>query len=240
LLATFATEPSSPGTLFIPSGIFKTHFHAKRTNGGNATIYAEVYKRTSGGIETLLATTPVTSTNITLTIDAYELEIYNPTIITLLSTDRLVVKFYTVVSSGTPDIGIYIEDAYLSRLEFLAGGAGGGGATTFISLTDVPSSYTGEALKVARVNAGETGLEFATIGALTDGDKGDVVVTGSGATWTLDGTAIMGKSLITPDLLDSMVFSDVSDAGNLKRSTILSVLALDTTKLTQQQIEGLI
>jgi hypothetical protein len=37
-----------------------------------------------------------------------------------------------------------------------------------------------------------------------------------------------------------MVFSDVSDAGNLKRSTILSVLALDTTKLTQQQIEGLI
>jgi hypothetical protein len=66
------------------------------------------------------------------------------------------------------------------------------------------------------------------------------VVTGSGATWTLDGTAIMGKSLITPDLLDSMVFSDVSDAGNLKRSTILSVLALDTTKLTQQQIEGLL
>jgi hypothetical protein len=44
-----------------------------------------------------------------------------------LSTDRLVIKFYTIVSSGTPDIGIYIEDAYLSRLEFLAGGVGGGG-----------------------------------------------------------------------------------------------------------------
>ena len=156
-----------------------------------------------------------------------------------MSSDRLVVKFYTVVASGTPDIGIYIEDAYLSRLEFLAGGVGGGGATTFISLTDVPSSYTGEALKVARVNAGETGLEFATIGALTDGDKGDVVVTASGATWTLDGTAIMGKSLITPDLLDSMVFSDVSDAGNLKRSTIQSIVNL-ASGLTQQQIEGII
>jgi hypothetical protein len=162
LLATFATEPSSPGTLFIPSGVFKTHFHAKRTNGGNATIYAEVYKRNIGGTETLFATTPVTSTNITLTVDAYELEIYNPTIITLLSTDRLVVKFYTVVSSGTPDIGIYIEDAYLSRLEFLAGGAGGG-ATTFTSLTDVPSSYTGSSLKGVRVNSGETALEFYTI-----------------------------------------------------------------------------
>ena len=44
-----------------------------------------------------------------------------------------------------------------------------GGASAFTSLTDVPSSYTGEALKVARVNAGETGLEFATIsgGGLT-------------------------------------------------------------------------
>jgi len=163
LLATFATEPSSPGTLFIPTGVFKTHFHAKRTNGGNATIYAEVYKRNIGGTETLLATTPVTSTNITLTIDDYELEIYNPTIIALLSTDRLVIKFYTVVSSGTPDIGIYIEDAYLSRLEFLAGGAGGGGATTFTSLTDVPSSYTGSSLKGVRVNSGETALEFYTI-----------------------------------------------------------------------------
>jgi hypothetical protein len=127
LLATFVTEPSSPGTLFIPTGVFKTHFHAKRTNGGNATIFAEVYKRNLAGTETLLATTPVTSTNITLSIDDYELEIYNPSIITLLSTDRLAIKFYTIVSSGTPDIGVYIEDAYLSRLEFLAGGVGGGG-----------------------------------------------------------------------------------------------------------------
>jgi hypothetical protein len=129
LLATFVTEPSSPGTLFIPTGVFKTHFHAKRTNGGNATIFAEVYKRNLAGTETLLATTPVTSTTITLSIDDYELEIYNPSIITLLSTDRLVIKFYTIVSSGTPDIGIYIEDAYLSRLEFLAGGVGGGGGS---------------------------------------------------------------------------------------------------------------
>lgn len=38
-----------------------------------------------------------------------------------------------------------------------------GGASAFTDLTDVPASYTGEALKVVRVNAGETGLEFATI-----------------------------------------------------------------------------
>lgn len=37
----------------------------------------------------------------------------------------------------------------------------GGGA--FTSLSDVPASYSGGALKIVRVNAVETGLEFATI-----------------------------------------------------------------------------
>jgi hypothetical protein len=39
-------------------------------------------------------------------------------------------------------------------------GAGGGGGGAFTDLTDVPSSYTSQALKLVRVNAGETGLEF--------------------------------------------------------------------------------
>lgn len=34
------------------------------------------------------------------------------------------------------------------------------GSTAFTGLSDVPSSYSGQALKVTRVNAGETGLEF--------------------------------------------------------------------------------
>lgn len=40
---------------------------------------------------------------------------------------------------------------------------GGGGASAFTDLTDVPSSYTSQALKVVRVNAGETALEFTTL-----------------------------------------------------------------------------
>lgn len=41
----------------------------------------------------------------------------------------------------------------------------GGGVSTFISLTDVPSAYTSQALKVVRVNAGETALEFSAAGS---------------------------------------------------------------------------
>lgn len=45
----------------------------------------------------------------------------------------------------------------------LAPSGGGSGATNFLALSDTPSVYTGAALQVVRVNAGETGLEFATV-----------------------------------------------------------------------------
>ncbi|MBA7546714.1 hypothetical protein ES705_39109 [subsurface metagenome] len=38
---------------------------------------------------------------------------------------------------------------------------GGAGATEFTGLTDTPANYTGSSLKFARVNVGETALEFA-------------------------------------------------------------------------------
>lgn len=39
----------------------------------------------------------------------------------------------------------------------------GSGSSEFTSLTDAPVTYAGEALKVVRVNSGETGLEFAAV-----------------------------------------------------------------------------
>lgn len=71
----------------------------------------------------------------------------------------------------------------------------GSGSSTFLDLTDTPSSYSGQALKFARVNAGETALEFATPSgsgnvstttiadnALVRGDGGTTDIQGSGIT----------------------------------------------------------
>lgn len=39
----------------------------------------------------------------------------------------------------------------------------GGGASTFLALTDTPDTYTGQGTKFVRVNGAETALEFATV-----------------------------------------------------------------------------
>lgn len=86
------------------------------------------------------------------------------------------------------------------------GGGGGGGASAFTDLTDVPSSYTGAALQSVRVNAGETGLEFAAASGgdypvavniisvnttLTTGQQG-VIIVSPGVELTLPATAPNG------------------------------------------------
>jgi len=61
------------------------------------------------------------------------------------------------------DRGIRDEIRSLIRLEIKRLGLSSGGASAFTGLSDTPSSYVDEALKVARVNAAETALEFVAL-----------------------------------------------------------------------------
>lgn len=45
---------------------------------------------------------------------------------------------------------------------FAGGAGGGGGASTFTTLTDAPASYSGQANKLVKVKADESGLEFSS------------------------------------------------------------------------------
>jgi len=67
-------------------------------------------------------------------------------------------------------------------------------ALSFIDLDDVPTAYTGQAGKILSVKSAENGLEFITNsgggGGVSDGDKGDVVVSSSGTVWTLDTSGV--------------------------------------------------
>jgi hypothetical protein len=66
-------------------------------------------------------------------------------------------KIYVAVDTGKGyrwSGSIYIE---------IFNTGGGGGASAFTDLSDVPSTYSGHSLKIVRVKADESGLEFATI-----------------------------------------------------------------------------
>lgn len=58
--------------------------------------------------------------------------------------------------NGAPDSANYF-------LHWALAGTDAAGASDFLALTDTPDSYTGQAGKVARVNSGESALEFVTV-----------------------------------------------------------------------------
>lgn len=63
-------------------------------------------------------------------------------------------------------------------------------------------SYTGNASKVVRINAGETGFELATVsggGGLSDADYGDITVSGTGTVMTID-SGVVGTSKLGGDI----------------------------------------
>ena len=87
--------------------------------------------------------------------------------------------------------------------------------TTHIALTDTPNSYSGEALKYLRVNAGETAIEFtASAATVGDGDYGDITVSSSGTVWTVDdGLAVSNANLTTPTITTSVTFAGTTFTG---------------------------
>jgi hypothetical protein len=118
LLGVFATNLNYPNITVIPPGTILCHYETQK-NAGSVNYYSffELYKRTAGGTETLLLTSDNSSeyssnTQLQITTSAFT---NNP--ITLLTTDRLIVKIYAAVLSSTATITFYYDDNTNARLE---------------------------------------------------------------------------------------------------------------------------
>jgi hypothetical protein len=98
LVATFATVVGQPGTLELPLGTATRFIYAK-VSGGVGRIKCELYKRTSGGTETLLRTgySPDFSATVPTLI---EWQFIDANAYALLADDRIVFKLYTARVSG--------------------------------------------------------------------------------------------------------------------------------------------
>lgn len=115
-------------------------------------------------------------------------------------------------------------------------------ATTHIGLTDTPSTFTGQGLKLVRVNTGATALEYfvpvdpvPTPIAVAVGDETTVIVTGTGVV-----TFRMPAAFTLTDVRASLTVAsatgtltvDINDGGTTILSTKLTIDATEKTSET--------
>lgn len=89
---------------------------------------------------------------------------------------------------------------------FGTSGSGGTGSTTFTGLTDTPSSYSGQAGKVVKVNAGETALVFE------DGAGGTTPIDSAYETVAL---MVAATDITTGDTVATYGYHALSDGGEM-------------------------
>jgi hypothetical protein len=116
---------------------------------------------------------------------------------------------------------VTITGGSVTGITDLAVADGGTGASNAAGArTNLLPSYTGNAGKVLAVNTGATDVEWTTAtGGVSDGDKGDITVSGSGATWTIDNDAVTYAKIQNISATDKILGRQSSGAGDAEEIT---------------------
>ncbi len=117
-LTDFVTNVGFPNVTFVPSGLCTCYITAKKSGGGAVLqLLARFYQRTSGGTETLIATS-AQSIALTTVDTAYIIQGAIPSSLVFLSSDRMVCKLYNEqVGGGTPTVTLTAEGTTAARAE---------------------------------------------------------------------------------------------------------------------------
>ena len=145
-IASFITDAGDPSLLEIPGGNwnFETYFSAS-SGGGSPTFYVELYKVSSGGTATLIASSSSAPELIAFgtNLNPYFSTLAVPTT-TLALTDRLAVRYYVTHSGRT--ITLHTENNHLCQI-----------VTTF---TTGITALNGLTAQVQNFAVGTTGTDF--------------------------------------------------------------------------------
>lgn len=117
LMQEFATNIGFPNMTVIQPGEFRVYYETKKASGGqNYWTYAVVLKRSLAGTETVIDTTEISTVTDANTLQNVNVSFLVASNISLLTTDRLVVKVYAQMQSSTASIDLYYDDATYARL----------------------------------------------------------------------------------------------------------------------------
>lgn len=116
-LVNFITDAGFPGVNNLKHGVYHCHVHAEKTAGiKSVRVFFKLYSRTSGGVETLHATSEV-SEEIT---DLVEVDVHANVVadVAIATTDRFVVKWFAIVGAAgsTPTLALSMEGDTAARL----------------------------------------------------------------------------------------------------------------------------
>jgi len=180
VLGTFITPTNFPNTTVLAPGIWNitTFGQITATGGASGTLYCEIWKRASGGAETLLFSSESISVPQGV-ITQLELQAHPTGPLMLALSDRIVTRFYGTRVSGnnTTQLALYFEDtdyySYINTSFSINGATGAPGS----------ASNTGATGTTGATGVGAIGPTGAQGSDGIDGPAGDLGDTGpTGAT----------------------------------------------------------
>lgn len=240
-LGQFLTPSGFPGVSIIPGGVWSFYLHAYKQNA-NASfdIYCDVYKRTTGGTETLILSTdpaPITSnspTPIMVLTDTY----YSGT--TLNTTDRLLVNVRaTNTGTGTTTVTFVSEgsqhysylssplllrttDIYVNSFTYTpsANTITIGQTENYPSQTVILNRFSGLTIDSGLTASVISATTYQNVNAVTGGSYSNGIITLSG-TGSVNGTQITGFSTSTATAFTGGTVSGATQfTGGLTANTI--------------------
>lgn len=173
LLEEFATDAGYPNVTAIPIGLASFHYETQKTAGSNNYYtYVELYKRTSGGTETLLGISDNSSQTSVNTVVQTTVTLFIASPLALGATDRLVAKVYAVMVSSSATIFVRYDDTTNARMQIpmLSGGTNTGDVSLAV-VGSTPNVYgasmTGQILNLEPAAYGYPGVINTTAQVLT-------------------------------------------------------------------------
>ena len=225
LLVSFLTNTGFPNQTYIPVGVIDFSYETQKASGASTyTTYAEIYKRTTGGTETLLLTSDVTSTSALNTLIQQRVSATNSMVIPLDITDRILVKIYAQILSGAnASITVRWDDATSAGFDLPAPPTSITQFVPYLNATanidlgvyGVTSGFIASAGNANVGNLGTTGLITAT-GNITGGNLSGSLITGTLTTAAQPNITSLGT-------LTSLAITGSLSAANITASGILTV-----------------